>query len=257
MKQLVTFWKKDWQEMLRSGRLWILLILFTLFGIMNPAMAKLTPWIMEMAADSLEGSGLVITEVKVDALTSWAQYYKNVSLVMLVFFFMISSILTVEYQKGTLINMVTKGMVRWKIIVSKNLVLVLLWTLLYWVCYGITYGYNAYFWDNGIAENVFFGAFCVYILGLWLCSLVIIMSSVATTQSMVVLLTGGVFGGCYLVGMLSKWKEYLPTQLLSAGNLLSGNGGQKEYTMALALCLAWSLLNVLAAVLFFNKKSLV
>lgn len=257
MKQLVAFWKKDCQETVRSGRMLILLILFVLFGIMNPAMAKLTPWIMEMAADSLEGTGLVVTEVKVDALTSWAQYYKNVSLVMLVFFFMTSSILTVEYQKGTLINMVTKGMVRWKIIVSKTLVLAMVWTLLYWICYGITYGYNAYFWDNGIAESVFFAALCIYALGLWLCSLVILMSAIAFSQSMVVLLTGSVFAGCYLIGILSKVKEYLPTQLISAGGLLTGSATDRDYTIALVVCLVWSLIDILAAILLFNKKKLV
>ena len=44
MKSLIAFIKKEWMEQVRSGRLLILLILFTLFGIMNPAIAKLTPW---------------------------------------------------------------------------------------------------------------------------------------------------------------------------------------------------------------------
>ncbi len=47
MKQFLTFTKKELLEQLRTGKLLILTILFILFGIMNPAMAKLTPWIME------------------------------------------------------------------------------------------------------------------------------------------------------------------------------------------------------------------
>ena len=47
------FLKKEWMEAVRTGRLGILLLVFVLFGIMNPAMAKLTPWMMELMADSL------------------------------------------------------------------------------------------------------------------------------------------------------------------------------------------------------------
>lgn len=54
MKSLLAFMKKEWMEQVRSGRLLILVIIFILLGIMNPAVAKLTPWLLEMMADSLE-----------------------------------------------------------------------------------------------------------------------------------------------------------------------------------------------------------
>ena len=41
--------------------------LFLAFGIMNPAIAKLTPFLMEMFAESLAESGMVITEIPVNA----------------------------------------------------------------------------------------------------------------------------------------------------------------------------------------------
>ena len=71
MKALMAFMKKEWMDLVRSGRLMILLIIFLLLGIMNPAIAKLTPWMMEMMAESMEQSGLMVTEVTVDAMTSW------------------------------------------------------------------------------------------------------------------------------------------------------------------------------------------
>ena len=36
------FLKKEWMEWNRTGRSWILMLVFVLFGIMNPALAKLT-----------------------------------------------------------------------------------------------------------------------------------------------------------------------------------------------------------------------
>jgi len=75
-----------------------------------------------------------------------------------------SAILTNEYQKGTLINMVTKGLSRWKVLTSKMSVTFIVWTLLYWLSFFITYGYNEFYWDNSIAKNLFFGAFCIFII---------------------------------------------------------------------------------------------
>ena len=79
MKSLFAFVKKECLEQIRTGRLTITLALFVLLGIMNPAIAKLTPWLMETMADSLAEAGMTITEVEINALTSWTQFYKNVS----------------------------------------------------------------------------------------------------------------------------------------------------------------------------------
>ncbi|MBQ3599931.1 MAG: ABC transporter permease subunit [Lachnospiraceae bacterium] len=255
MKQLVAFIQKEWLEQIRSGKLFMVVIIFTLFGIMNPAMAKLTPWMMEIASESLADSGIVVTEITVDAMTSWTQYYKNITMPLIVFLLMFSGILTVEYQKKTLINMVTKGLSRWKIILSKTSTLLLLWTLVYWLHYGVTYGYNAYFWDNGIAKNIGFAAFCIYILGVWLLSLVLFVSVLASSSAGVLLGTAAVFGICYFIGMLTKIKEYLPTQLMNAGELLGGIGNIDGYYWAIVVCMVWAVLNIGGAVLLFNRKN--
>lgn len=53
MKSLLAFIKKETMEQFHSGRLMILGILFVLLGVMNPAVAKITPWLLEILADSL------------------------------------------------------------------------------------------------------------------------------------------------------------------------------------------------------------
>lgn len=50
MRAFLAFMKKEWMEQIRSSRLIILAILFLMFGIMNPAIAKLTPWLFEVMA---------------------------------------------------------------------------------------------------------------------------------------------------------------------------------------------------------------
>ena len=99
MRQFMPFFNKEMMEMVRSGKLLILTIVFVLFGIMNPAMAKLTPWIMEVSSEALAETGIMVTEVKVDALTSLTQYVKNVPVAMIIFILMFSGVLSMEYQK--------------------------------------------------------------------------------------------------------------------------------------------------------------
>ena len=77
MKRFLAFTQKELLEQFRSGKLLFLGILFLLFGIMNPAVAKLTPWLLEMMTDSLVQSGMTITQFTVNALDSWVQFFSQ------------------------------------------------------------------------------------------------------------------------------------------------------------------------------------
>ena len=90
MKSLYAFVKKESLELIRSGKLVLLVIISCLFGIMNPFIAKITPWLMEMMSDQLAESGMSITTIKVDAITSWTQFYKNVPLLLIIFVIIMS-----------------------------------------------------------------------------------------------------------------------------------------------------------------------
>ena len=177
------FLKKEWMEWNRTGRSWILMLVFVLFGIMNPALAKLTPWLMEALSDSLADTGLVTTAVQVDAMTSWAQFYKNIPIGLIIFILIVGGNFTAEYEKGTLIPVVTKGLSRQSVLAAKAVFLYGSWTVLYAVCFGITYGYNAYFWDNGIAGNLFFAVACTWLFGVWAAALLIFFSAVSKSSS--------------------------------------------------------------------------
>ena len=154
MKSLIAFIKKEILEQIRDGRVLILGMLFVLFGIMNPAVAKLTPWLLETMSDTLAESGMIITEITVSAMDSWVQFFKNIPMALIAFVLMESSIFTKEYQTGTLVLFLTKGLERYKVVIAKSVVITVQWTLGYWLCFGITYGYNAYFWDNSVAQNL-------------------------------------------------------------------------------------------------------
>jgi ABC-2 type transport system permease protein len=170
-------------EQVRSGKLLFLVILFILFGVMNPAIAKLTPWLLETMSESLESSGMTVTAVTVTAMDSWVQFFKNMPMALIAFVLMESSIFTREYQTGTLVLFLTKGLERYKVVVAKSIVLTVLWTFGYWICFGITYVYNAYFWDNSVSHSLPFSVVSWWLFGLWVIALLILFSTIFNLYS--------------------------------------------------------------------------
>ena len=256
MRSLIAFMKKEFTEQLRSGRLMILGLLFVLFGIMNPAIAKLTPWLFETMADSLAESGMIVTDVKVSAMDSWVQVFKNVPMGLVAFILLESSIFTKEYSSGTLVLSLTKGLERYKVIVSKTIVLTVLWSVGYLLCFGITYGYSAYFWDNSVAQNLIFSVVCWWIFGLMVIALMVLFSTVAKSNTSVLLGTGGVVLASYLVGLLPKCSKYLPTFLTDGNSLIYGLAEAKAYMPSLIIAIAASIICFAISIPIFNKKQL-
>lgn len=256
MRQLLAFTKKEWMELSRSGKLLILLVVFFLFGIMNPAIAKLTPWMVEIMAESLQETGLIVQEVKVDAMTSWTQFYKNVPIGLLIFVILFGPTLTGEYQSGTLICVLTKGLSRWKVLAAKGISMFGMWTLCYWLCFGVTCGYNEFFWGNNGIPSVFFGAACVYLLGVWCLTLILLMSALFRSTTAVLLAVGGVYAGCYLLSLFPKLNEYLPTRLMSAGQLLGGTGAAGDFISTIIVTCVSSVAAVLVGVTAFNRREI-
>ena len=256
MRSFVALLKKEIMEHARTGRLLILTVLFVLFGVMNPAVAKLTPWLLDMMADSLAESGMTVTEVTVTAMDSWVQFFKNIPMALIAFILLESSIFTKEYRAGTLILSLTKGLRRNRVVAAKATVLMLLWTALYWLCFGITYGYNAYFWDNSIAQNLAASVVFWWLFGLWTVSLAVLFSVICTANTGVLVGTGGIAFGCSLAGMLPKLNKYLPTLLTDGNSLIYGVKAPSEYTAALVVLAATGTACLVLSPILFNKKQL-
>ena len=254
MKQLIAFTKKEFLELIRTGKIYILLIIFVIFGIMNPAIAKLTPWMFDMLADTMKEQRIIIKDVAVTAMTSWEQYYKNMSMEFIVLVIMFCGILTSEYQKGTLINMLTKGLPRWKVILAKSITLFISWSICYWLTIGITYTYNAYFWDNNIEDHIVFSAMGSYLFGIWLLSLILLCSAFLNSSSAVLLTTDVVYMLTYLFGMVPKLGNVLPTKLTSGLDIMIGKSLISDYSISIGLTILMIVLAGIGTVVGFNRK---
>ena len=255
MRSLIAFLKKELMEQSRTSKLVLLGILFTLFGLMSPVIAKLTPLMVEMMAETMAQSGMIVTEVTVTALDCWAQFYKNVPLALMAFVLVESSIFTREFETGTLLLSLTKGLDRYKVVVAKTVVLVTLWTVGYWLCFGITYAYSVYFWDNSIVQHLWLSAVCFWLFGVMIVGLMMLFSTLSGYNTGVLVGTGGVVLVSYLLSMVPKISKYLPTQLMDGTSLVYGKLTPEDYTAALIITAALSAACFIISIPVFNKKS--
>ena len=102
MKSYIAFLKKEGIEVVRTHKLMLIVIVFVLIGMLNPITAKFTPQIIK----EFMPEGMVIAINEPTAVDSWMQFFSNVpqmGLIVLVILF--SGIMSNEFAKGTLINM--------------------------------------------------------------------------------------------------------------------------------------------------------
>lgn len=255
MNGFFAFLKKEFFELSRSGKLLIFGFIFILFGIMNPAIAKLTPWILEQSADSFS-QGIIIGDVTVTAMDSWGQFVKNIPMAMIFMLIMFSGTFTGEYSKGTLIPIVTKGLSRNSIVISKTVVMIITWSLGFGLCFGITYGYTAYYWDNSVVNNLAFMAFCWWLIGIFLICVLTLFSAFLNSSPQVMISVGGIYATMYILGMFGKIKEYIPTFILDSSSLMTEQSKPGDYSTAILITIALSVLSLLASLPITHKRQL-
>ena len=256
MKIFVSFVKKEWMEHIRSGRLLILGIVFILFGIMNPAIAKLTPWLLETMTESLAQSGISTQAVTVTALDSWVQFFKNMPMALIIFLLLESSVFTREYQSGSLIPVLTKGTARYQIILSKGFLLLFLWSLFFWIHFSITYAYTAYYWDMDIVENLFFAILSWWLFGILTIGLLVMFSTIFRTNTGVLLGIGSIVLLCLLISIAKDLQPYLYTQLTDGNSLIYGVKEPADYYHAWLIAAISTILCFAISIPCFNKIDL-
>ena len=207
-------------------------------------------------SESMAQAGMDITLTEVTALDSWAQFFKNIPIALIVFVLVEGGIFTREYSSGTLVLSLTKGLRRLTVLSSKCLVLYLVWSAGYWLSFGVTYAYTAYYWDNSLAQNLIFSVVCWWLFGLFVISLMILFSVLAKNVTLVLLGTGGVVLVCSILSMIPVIANYLPTALTNGNALLYSMAMPADYLWAIAITFVASVVCIAISIPFFNKKQI-
>jgi ABC-2 type transport system permease protein len=225
---------------------------FLLIGMMNPITAKITPQLLK----SLMPEGINITITEPTALDSWVQFFKNVpqmGLIVLVIIF--SGIMANEFSRGTLINILTKGLHRSTVILSKYTVAALLWTFSYLLCFGVCYAYTVYFWKNDTVENLVLSVFCLWLFGLLLLSVIMLGGVLFRSSYGCLLFTGAFVAVLFLIDIVPKFQKYNPVSLASSNlALLTKDIAAADMRVPAIISLVIIIAAITASMDVFNRK---
>jgi ABC-2 type transport system permease protein len=254
MRAYLAFTKKEFTENLRTYKLMIMTVVFLIFGVMSPLFAKFTPEILKAAGVDASALGMGTPT----AMDSFAQFFKNVGqlgLVVLVIVF--CGTMANELSKGTLINILTKGMKRSTVILSKFTMATVIWTVSYLLCLAVTYAYTAYYFGIGNISNAFLTFFSMWLFGVLLVALVILGGVLFKNIYGSLLLTGGIVIVMMIVNVFPKLQKYNPITL-SGDNmqLITAQKAASDFIPAVIVCAVLTVVSVIASIMVFNKKQI-
>ena len=254
MKNVYFFSKKELIESWRTSRLLILIVIFLILGLMNPLLAKLTPEIIKMTI----GEEVAKTIDNPTSLDSWTQFFKNFTQIgLIVLALMFSGIVSNEVSKGTLINLVTKGLQRWIVIVSKLISLIIQWTLCLLLSFLVTWSYTLYYFPDNDSPYIFQAIFPLWIFGILLVSLFIFSSTVARNSYEGLLMTGSGIIVLVLLNLFDKMKFYNPISLITQNiSFLQDSQLFQDFLPAIFISVLLFFGFIGLSIVIFNKKKL-
>ncbi|WP_342387838.1 ABC transporter permease [Salinicoccus bachuensis] len=252
MSQMLPLFKKELIESWRNFKFAAILIVFAIIGVLSPFTALILPDILGVVMDD---SGVTVEIPESTALDSYMQFFSNMNQMGLVIFVIVfGSILTHEFSRNTLVNLVTKGLKRTNVIVVKALFLMLVWTVGYIVSALVAYVYTIYYWDESVNHLVL--AFAMtWVYGLFIISIILLASTLFTNSFIAVLFSVvAVVIVMLMASIHPDVAEYLPQYLI--GNnvvLLTGEieAGEVLWPMIITAVLTLVLLSL--TILRFKK----
>lgn len=251
MRSFLAFTKKELMESTRTYKLFVLLTVFVIFGFMNPIMAKVMPELLnEFLPDSI-----TITLEEPKALDSWMQFFKNVSQTgMIVMVIVFSGIMANEISKGTLTIMLTKGLQRKAVILSKFVAGVIQWTLAYALCFLITYLYTIYFWSGSEIRNLALAVFALWVFGVLLIALTIFGGLLFKNTYGALLLTGGVVLIFTMLSVFPRIRPFNPMTLVSQSvPLITGEFLARDMVSAMMVSIVLTIVILIGSLVYWIR----
>ena len=254
MRAFLAFTGKEFVELTRTYKLLILAVVFLFFGLLSPITAKHLPQILTMAG--LDPASLGIADPS--AADSFAQFFKNVGQMgLLVLIIVYCGIMANEFSKGTLINMLTKGLKRPIVILSKISSSVLTWTGAFLLCISVSYGYTVYYFDVSGLHHIFAAHFALWLYGVLLLILVVFGGVLFKTVYGSLLLTGGVVVVLTLLNLVPTVQKYNPASLATDNlALMTSLKGLDDLLPAFIICGAAICVLIISSVMIFIRKQI-
>ena len=254
MRIFLSLLKKEAIEGARTKKIISTFILFLFIGLISPLTAKLTPMILQ----SIATGNIDINVAPPSEIDSWTQFFKNISQIgMFGLAIILSTQMANEFQKGTLINLLSKGLPRYQVVLSKIFYNFILWFLAYYSSFILTYFYTKYFFGISFPiRNILMAALLPFIFGLFLISLEILAGVISGNVIGTLILTTVGIVIQLILSIRDEIVKYMPIALIGKPvNLIKGIGYDDYYvpiitgSILLILC-------IVISIAVINKKQI-
>lgn len=255
MNQIVTMLNKELMESLKTFKLLAIIITFLIIGVLSPFIVLIMPDILESAVSD-SGIEMVIPEPTADQ--SYMQFFSHVNqLGFIVFLLLFGGILTSEISRRTLINLLTKGLKRHNVLLSKSLFILIIWTVVYFMSALVTYLYTVYFFDETV-HNLPAALSTTWLYGIFLISLVFLFSVAFKNFIAVIFSIIAVVVIMMILSIFPSMEIYIPQYLLTLNmELIIGEKYLGDTLTPVSVTFAASVLIFILSIFIFNKKTLV
>ncbi|WP_414047583.1 ABC transporter permease [Macrococcus equi] len=251
MNILKVMLQKEWMESLRTYKVVSLIIVLMIMGIMSPFTAIIMPEVIKGALPE------VMKDMKVPKATyidSYIQFYKNINQIgLIVLVIMNSGMLVNELNKGTLLNLVTKGLSRKYIIVSKWLMSLFIWSIAFLIGALLHYGYTLYYFsDEGefkIIAYLMSWVFGVFLLSLVLFFSTFIKSNIGVMLSIIIFVII-----LFIANLKKEFSDFSPLYLIQNNTqLMLGEIEISDVILPMTVTIINIIISLFISVIRFNK----
>lgn len=254
MRGFLAFTKKEFREQARTYKWLIVLAVFFLFGLMSPLLAKLTPVLIS----SMDMGGVTLTLPKPTAMDAYAQYFKNMTQMGIVVLLLIfGGTLSNELVKGTLVNILAKGLSRAAVLLSKYTAAVILWSAGFLLSAVTNYGYTVYLFGGPQVPALIFSMFCLWLFGCFVIALILFSSTLAAGSFGGLILSAVTLFILLMINILPKAEKFNPVTLASKNTaLLNGTVKGDSFYLTIGITVALTVLCLAISILIFRKKKI-
>ncbi|MCL2883876.1 MAG: ABC transporter permease [Oscillospiraceae bacterium] len=255
MKAFAAFCKKEILESIRTYKGIVMLAAFAVFGILSPLLAKMIP---DLLNGTDMGGGVVISMPAATAMDAWGQFFKNIGQMgVLVLVIVFCGIMANELSKGTLVNILSKGMRRGTVIWAKFTVAGALWTVSYALSFAVCLGYTVYLWGGGALPHLWLAVAGPWVYGLLLIALLSLGGILFKSIVGSLVLAGGLLVVMSLVAIAPQTQRFNPMALGGdAVGLLAGQTAAAEVWPALVVTIGLTAVILAGSLWLFHRKAL-
>jgi len=248
------FFQKEWMEIIRTKKLYILMGVFAFFAMLSPVITRYMSEIIALATDDL----MMITVPPTTWKDSWSQFYGNISQIgCICVIFMFMGCVSGEKQSGSAALTLTKNLTHTNFIVTKFIAAAVCFTFSIMLAGLICYAYTYYLFEYaGKISDLFMGIAAYSTFTFVLLSMTVLASTIARSTAVTALLSFCGFIILSLSNLVPGIGRLLPGMLLSKTAELSYGVQSPEIILAFIIAILIAMLCVFLSIYLLKRQEI-